>query len=322
MSVEKIEAVGGEKVNSSVHKPVLLKEVMQFLDPHPGDFIIDGTVDGGGHAAAIADAIGSTGTLLGLDWDEALLERCKARFAGRENIILLHGNYANLPEIISERKFEKADGLLVDLGFSSEQLELSGRGFSFSEAARVEPLFMTYDDSRTPVRQILREESEEALANIIYEFGDERMSRRIAKAIKERGRHQPIMTAGELADTVREVLTGGREGVPRGRYEHGRIDPATRTFQALRIYANGELENLKILLSSLGAIIKSGGRVAIITFHSTEDGIVKRAFQSMAKDSTLKIITKKPVEASQEEIKENPRSRSAKIRVAQINLIS
>jgi 16S rRNA (cytosine1402-N4)-methyltransferase len=310
-----------------VHKPVLLHEVITFLAPKPGDFIVDGTVDGGGHAAAIVQHIGSDGTLLGLDWDERLLKKCKARFAGQKNVILIHGNYAELPEILAEaaknisatkNNLDRADGLLIDLGFSSEQLEASGRGFSFSEARANEPLLMTYDDSRTPVWQILREESEASLANIIYEFGGERMSRRIAKAIKDHGRRKPIMTSGELADVVREALTGARSGENRGKYEHGRIDPATRTFQAFRIYANGELENLKTLLKNLGAIVKSGGRVAIISFHSTEDGIVKRAFQSLAKEGKIEIITKKPLEATREEIRENPRSRSAKIRAAKI----
>jgi 16S rRNA (cytosine1402-N4)-methyltransferase len=312
-----------EEEKVSVHKPVLLNEVITFLDPKPGDFIIDGTVDGGGHAAAIVEIIGPNGTLLGLDWDERLLERCKVRFAGQKNVKLVHGNYAELPEIVekisaTENNVSLADGLLIDLGFSSEQLEASGRGFSFREEFAHEPLLMTYDDARTPVWQILREESEESLANIIYEFGGERKSRRIAKAIKDRGRRKPIMTAGDLADVVREALTGGIDGKSRGKYEHGRIDPATRTFQAFRIYANGELENLKTLLKNLGAIVKPGGRVAIISFHSTEDGIVKRAFQSLAKEGTVEIITKKPVEATREEIKENPRSRSAKIRAAKI----
>ncbi len=300
----------------SVHKPVLLHEVITFLDPHPGDFIIDGTVDGGGHAAAIVDSIGSTGILLGLDWDERLLAKCKTRFIGQRNVTLLHGNYADLPEIMREHDLKKADGLLIDLGFSSEQLEASGRGFSFSEAYKNEPLLMTYDDSRTPVWQILREEDEKTLANIIFEFGGERMSRQIAKAIKDHGRKIPIMTSGALADVVRAALPGG--GKKKGAYEHGRIDPATRTFQAFRIYANSELENLKTLLKNLSEILKPGGRVAIISFHSVEDGIIKRAFQSLAKESKLEIITKKPVEALREEIKENPRSRSAKIRAARI----
>jgi 16S rRNA (cytosine1402-N4)-methyltransferase len=318
-------AIEEEYGSASVHKPVLLNEVITFLDPKPGDSIVDGTVDGGGHAAAIVDIIGPKGNLLGLDWDERLLERCKARFVGQKNVKLIHGNYAELPELLAaENNLNKAqadrraDGLLIDLGFSSEQLEASGRGFSFGEAHTAEPLLMTYDDSRTPVWQILREESEESLANIIFEFGGERKSRRIAKAIKDHGRRKPIMTSGELADVVREALTGGIDGKSRGKYEHGRIDPATRTFQAFRIYANGELENLKTLLKNLGAIVKPGGRVAIISFHSTEDGIVKRAFQSLAKEGTIEIITKKPVEATREEIKENPRSRSAKIRAAKI----
>jgi 16S rRNA (cytosine1402-N4)-methyltransferase len=299
---------------ASVHQPVLLKEVITFLDPQPGTFIIDGTVDGGGHAAAIVDLIGAKGTFLGLDWDKQLLERCKKRFAGNRNVILLHGNYAELPKIIKAngfvKKLDRADGLLIDLGFSSEQLEASGRGFSFREEFKDEPLLMTYDDSQTPVYQILREESEESLANIIFEFGGERASRRIAKAIKDHGRKTAIKTSGELADVVRGVLST--------KYEHGRIDPATRTFQAFRIYANGELENLKTLLASVGEIVKPGGKIVIISFHSVEDGIVKRAFQSLAKESKLLILTKKPIEGTREEIKNNPRSRSAKIRAAQI----
>lgn len=299
-------------VAGSVHTPVLLHEVLTLLDPHPGDFIVDGTVDGGGHAAAILDTVGPTGRVLGLDWDERLLERCRSRFAGRRNITLVHGNYAALPEILrTEFGGAAADGLLIDLGFSSEQLEVSGRGFSFGESAWSEPLLMTYDDAMRPVWRILREEREPTLADIIYRFGGERMSRRIAKAIKDRGRRAPIMTAGDLADTVRGALPGS--------YERGRIDPATRTFQALRIYANGELENLETLLANLDVIVRPGGRAAIITFHSLEDGIVKRAFQAMAKAGRAEILTKKPVGASREEIAANPRSRSANVRAIRIH---
>jgi len=295
-----------------MHKPVLLNEVLEYLGPHHGDFIIDGTVDGGGHAQAIVSSIGSTGKFLGLDWDERLLAECRERFASHEeggkNIFLVHGNYADLPEILHAKKLGTADGLLIDLGFSSEQLENSGRGFSFSESSYDEPLLMTYDDSRTPVHEIIRGMSEKELADIIFEFGGERGSRRIAKAIKEAGKKQPIMTSGQLAEVVRGAL-------PKS-YEHGRIDAATRTFQAFRIYANGELENLKTLLNELGDIVKPGGRVAIISFHSTEDGIVKKAFQSLAKGEKITILTKKPISASREEIKNNPRSRSAKLRAA------
>ncbi len=297
------------------HIPVLLEETITFLDPHPGDFIIDGTVDGGGHAREILGRITATGTLLGIDWDEALLAECKARIGGNKNVVLVHDNYANLPEIlkkVSEERGErlaKADGLLVDLGFSSEQLANSGRGFSFEEAAKDEPLLMTYNDSRRPVCAILREESETDLANIIFQFGGERLSRRIAKAIKDHGRKKPIMTSGQLVEVVRSA-------VPRG-YEHGRINPATRTFQALRIYVNGELENLETLLNDLPIVMKSGGKAAILTFHSLEDRIVKHAFQAFAKEKRANVITKKPVGPTREEILRNPRSRSAKLRVIQ-----
>jgi 16S rRNA (cytosine1402-N4)-methyltransferase len=293
--------------NHPEHVPVLLEETITFLDPQPGDFIIDGTVDGGGHAREILGRITSKGTLLGIDWDEALLAECKARIGGHKNVKLVHGNYADLPTILEEQQLPKADGLLVDLGFSSEQLAASGRGFSFDERSKDEPLLMTYDNSQRPVSVILREESETDLANIIFEFGGERMSRQIAKAIKEQGRKKPIMTSGELAEVVRGAVHKG--------YEHGRIHPATRTFQALRIYANGELENLAKLLSNLEHILKPGGKAALITFHSLEDRMVKLAFQKLAKESKATIITKKPIPASREEIQRNPRSRSAKLRV-------
>lgn len=296
------------------HVPVLLNEVLAFLDPRPGDFIIDGTVDGGGHAREILGRITDKGLLLGTDWDEALLAECKARLSGYKNAVLAHGNYADLAEILKEQKLPKADGLLIDLGFSSEQLAASGRGFSFEEAHKDEPLLMTYDDSRMPVSAILRETGEEELANIIFELGGERFSRRIAKAIKERERQAKskgrIETSGELADIVRGAVSRG--------YEHGRIDAATRTFQALRIYANGELENLEKLLASLPEIVKPGGKAAIITFHSLEDRIVKNAFRTMAKETSAVLITKKPVPATREEIVRNPRSRSAKLRVIQL----
>jgi 16S rRNA (cytosine1402-N4)-methyltransferase len=302
------------------HTPVLLKEVLEQLDPHPGDFIIDGTVDGGNHAAAILEKILPAGKLLGVDWDERLLESTKAKFRekfGDEgNVILIHGNYADLPnlllKIFEKENIGKADGLLIDLGFSSEQLESSGRGFSFSESAKNEPLLMTYSDTQTPVAQILREVDETELGNIIYEFGGERMSRRIAKTIKDYGRRKPIETSGQLADVVRTAL-------PKS-YERGRIDPATRTFQALRIYANDELKNLKQILDDLPNVLKPGGRAIIISFHSLEDRIVKLAFQKMAKEGIVQLLIKKPISATREEIKENPRSRSAKLRAVKMKI--
>ncbi len=293
-----------------MHNPVLLKEVIEALNPRQGNFMIDGTVDGGGHAAAIMQNIMPEGNFLGVDWDEAMIRKRidEKQYGDREQYVC--GNYADLPEIISREQFGKADGLLLDLGFSSEQLESSHRGFSFKDEFRDDPLQMTYDPSRRSVAEIIREETEESLADIIYQFGGERRSRAIAKAIKLAGRKTPITTTGELAEVIRKVLPGN--------YEHGRIDPATRTFQALRIYANGELENIAKAIESLPDILKSGGRVTIISFHSLEDRIVKQKFQALAKQNTITIITKKPIAASREEIAENPRSRSAKLRVAKM----
>jgi 16S rRNA (cytosine1402-N4)-methyltransferase len=293
-----------------MHTPVLLNEVLAALDPQSGDFMIDGTMDGGGHAAAIMEKIGPSGIFLGVDLDPTMIERAKEKFSGMSGNYFVHGNYADLPEILAKENLGKADGLLLDLGFSSEQIEESGRGFSFSAERADEPLLMTYDDSRTPVHGLLRSLSEQDLANIIFELGGERGSRRIAKAIKEQGRRRPIRTAGDLAKTVRLALPAN--------YERGRIDPATRTFQALRIYANGELENVKTVLGNLGAILKPGGRAAIITFHSLEDRIVKQAFQKMAKEKQGELFNKKPITASREEIRQNSRSRSAKLRAIKL----
>ncbi len=294
-----------------MHQPVLLKEVIKFLDPKPGDRIIDGTVDGGGHAEAIIEKIIPGGRFLGLDWDSRMLSDCKERIGECKDVFLLHGNYADLSTIIKNENFGKADGLLLDLGFSSEQLIGSGRGFSFDEASSKEPLLMTYDDSRMPVREMLRTMPEKEIANIIFEFGGERFSRRVARAIADREKKKPIMFAGEFAGVVRNAL-------PRG-YEHGRIDPATRTFQSFRIYANDELGNLERILGDLDVVMNPGGRAVIISFHSLEDRIVKLAFKKLAKEKNAEILTKKPVVACIDEIKENPRSRSAKLRAIRIS---
>jgi len=199
----------------------------------------------------------------------------------------------------------KANGLLLDLGFSSEQLEGSSRGFSFTKD---EPLLMTYSDDSEPAKEVLRKLGTKELAKIIFELSGEKYAMRIAKAIKDRERVQPIKTTREL----REVIVGA---VP-DNYERGRIDPATRTFQALRIYTNDELGNLKRVLGSMPRILKSGGRVVVISFHSLEDRIVKELFRDMARRGELQILTKKPIVPSTLEISQNPRSRSAKLRAA------
>lgn len=289
-----------------MHVPVLLQESIKALDPKPGEFFIDGTFGSGGHSRAILEKIGSNGKLLVLDWDEENL--VKNKLPSAPNMLLINDNYANLPEILKKKKLPKADGLLLDLGFSSEQLENSGRGFSFK---RDEPLIMTYSRESQPVYRLLAVLNERELEEILQKFGEERFAKRIASAIYQRRKNrQPIRTSGELADLV-------RQSVPKN-YERGRMNPATRTFQALRIYANHELENLETILQSLGKIVKADGRVAVISFHSLEDRLVKNYFRDLSKSGKMKIFNKKPITPAPEEVARNPRSRSAKLRAAQL----
>lgn len=289
------------------HTPVLLNAVIQALDPKPGEFFIDGTFGGGGHAREILNKIGPSGKLLAVDWDEKSFQE---HAISDSRVVCEVGNYADLPEILTQKGLPKADGLLLDLGFSSEQL-VGGRGFSFNPSiGGDEPSLMTYSKAAKPVREILKEISEEELARVIKEFGQERFAQRIARAIKSREIIRPIETAGDLSAVISRA-------VPKG-YERGRIHPATRTFQALRIYANHELDNLERALRNLGAILRLGGRAVIISFHSLEDRLVKNYFRDLEKVGQLKILTKKPIVASQEEIKQNPRARSAKLRAVKI----
>ena len=303
------------------HTPVLLTEVLLYLDPRPGTFVVDGTLDGGGHAEEILQRLKPEGTFLGVDLDPGMTERFAKRVRPKDvHVHVAHGNYADLPNILRDAGLPKADGLLVDLGFSSEQLGSSGRaapgerasshagrGFSFTND---EPLQMTYDPDAVPLRDLLLKVSEPDLANIIREFGGERMAGRAARAIVERHRKQRIETTGDLASIVRGAL-------PRS-YERGRIDPATRTFQALRIWANDELGNLPRLLKALPDILAPGGRAVIISFHSAEDRLVKQSFAAGKKSGRYELLTKKPITPSREEETRNPRSRSAKLRAIKL----
>jgi 16S rRNA (cytosine1402-N4)-methyltransferase len=284
-----------------MHKPVLLNEVLEILDPKPGEFFIDGTLDGGGHARAVIAGISPAGRFLGVDWDGAMLSNFKeSDRKGGTKIILVNDNFKNMKEILRQERIGKADGLLLDLGFSSEQIDGSGRGFSFRND---EPLLMTYDLQARPAWEWLGELREAALVKIIKDFGEERFAGRIAKAIKK---NLPMKTSGKLAEIVRSAVPGN--------YEHGRIHPATRTFQALRIFVNQELENIRTVLNDLPLILNPGARVAVISFHSLEDRIVKRSFRSFVADDRAELLNKKPIIATDEEVSENPRSRSAKLR--------
>lgn len=284
------------------HIPVLLNEVMEILKPQKGEFLIDGTFGAGGHSEKILEAVGETGKLLAFDWDEKAGARNKF-ILEKKNFIFANVNYANAKEFLREKKIPKADGLLLDLGFSSDQLEDSGRGFSFKKD---EPLVMSYGNNELTAYEVVNSYPEEKLAEIIKNLGEERFSGRIARVIVENRKKDSIKTSLQLAQIIKSA-------VPRS-YEKGRIDPATRTFQALRIYVNGELDNIKKILNDLPEIVKSGGRVAVISFHSLEDRLVKNIFRDMKKAGIADLINKKIISASRDEILNNPRSRSAKLR--------
>ncbi|MCR4328522.1 MAG: 16S rRNA (cytosine(1402)-N(4))-methyltransferase RsmH [Patescibacteria group bacterium] len=290
-----------------MHIPVLLEEIVQILKCEPGDFFIDGTINGGGHADVVLQKIGVQGKLLGIDWDEQVLAKGRARIGSNGNVILVHGNYADIPKILEDNRLPKADALLLDLGFSSEQMNTSGKGFSFSSD---EPLVMTYDADSESVADILRRIDEKELVRVIRDYGEERYAPEIAHAIVRHEKKSPITSSSELAEIIRGAVSPG--------YERGRIHPATRTFQALRIYANKELENLQCVIRELPNIVRVGGRAVIISFHSLEDRIVKNMFRDMAKEGKFSILTKKALVASHKEISRNPRSRSAKMRAVEI----
>ena len=287
---------------TNIHIPVMMKEVLETLSPQKGDFIVDGTFGGGGHATEIARNIAPGGTLLGIDRDTSVMSKAPTSFPDIKTIIVC-ANYASLPEILKNYHFPLADGLLLDLGFSSNQLG-EGRGFSF---LKDEPLLMTYNDEDEPLYKALRRLNKDELTSIIAISG-ERYARSLADAIWKEERKKPIETTGELVEIIKSVLPT--------HYERGRIHPATRTFLAFRIYINQELESLERLLDSLPQVLKPGGRIVIITFQSLEDKIVKDRFKQMAKDNKLSLLTKKPRIVSFLEIKANPQSRSAKLRAA------
>src|SRR3989344_1607464 len=286
------------------HTPVLLNKVLEILAPTSGQFVIDGTMDGGGHAAEIIKRITPKGTFLGIDLDKEMIAEAKKKFSGDEgvDINLVESNYADIPKILKDKKLGLADGLLLDLGFSSSQLE-SGRGFSFRKD---EPLLMTYGSTGPTAAEAVNGLSEKELADIFHTYGEERRSRQIAKRIVEARKKKRIMTTGELSSVI--------SGTVGKSYEGGRLDPSTRVFQALRIYVNKELENLSQVLTELPSIVRPGGIAAIISFHSLEDRLVKQAFRQMKNDGVGEILTKKPITADLEEQRNNPRSRSAKLR--------
>ncbi len=284
-----------------IHIPVMLEETVGAIEPREGDCVIDGTFGAGGHSALILEHVGATGKLLAIDWNEHAVRGCAERYAEDRRVTCAVGNFAEMSDIARLSLFPKADGVILDLGISSDELNHSGRGFTFQED---EPLLMTYSDNQESIADILKQVSEDDLAAIIKTYGEERYAARIARAIKQK---MPVETTKQLAD----IITAA---VPNQGKKY-RIHPATRTFMALRIYANRELENLEAAIAGLPQVVAPGGRVAIISFHSLEDRIVKHRFRDMAKEGKITVVTKKPVIPSDEEIKSNPRARSAKLRI-------
>jgi len=294
------------------HTPVLLQESLEWLRPLSGQFVIDGTIGSGGHAERIIAGIDPDGTLLGVDWDPNAVERAERRLAYqahsfRVSLKLVLGNYADIARIMERERLPKANGLLIDLGFSSDQLEDGGKGLSF---LRDEPLDMRYgvdERNNRSAADIVRASSEEELTRMFREFGEERFAGRIARAIVAQRKQAPIATSRELAETVSRAIPG------MFRFR-GSIHPATRVFQALRIVANHELENLSRLLSSIPEILSPDGRAVFLSFHSLDDRLVKHVFREYERSGMGSVLTKKPVTPSAEEVIANPRSRSAKLR--------
>jgi 16S rRNA (cytosine1402-N4)-methyltransferase len=288
-----------------MHAPVLYNEAIAALGLEEGDFAIDGTLGGGGHAKEILRRIGGKGRFLGVEWDETALSRARAALQNPANATFVHGSYADLPDILARERLPKADALLLDLGFSSDQLETSERGFSFQ---RDGPLDMRYDTREGETAEgLIARSSVAELVHIFRTYGEERQAEKFAHAIHEAKRHGAIRTSGMLAKVITDAA-GGR----------GRIHPATKVFMALRIAVNHELENVRAILSSLGSVVRSGGRVAVITFHSIEDRVVKEKFRALAKEGSAEILTKHVVKPTRAETFANPRSRSAKLRVLTI----
>jgi 16S rRNA (cytosine1402-N4)-methyltransferase len=285
------------------HEPVMVPQVLDLLAPARGGVFVDCTVGLGGHSRALLHAGASR--IVGLDRDEAALAIAgEALAAFRDRVELVHADYRDLDRVLDERGISGVDGALADLGVSSMQLDEDGRGFSFR---RDEPLDMRMDRSRGDTAgTLLQQADEEDIADAIFRFGEERFSRRVARAIVNARREAPIETTGRLAAIVRRAVPH------RGRQ---RIDPATRTFQALRIWVNRELEGLDEFLARATERLLAGARLAVITFHSLEDRIVKHAFRALAApDGALRVVTKRPLTPADDEVARNPRARSAKLR--------
>lgn len=288
------------------HLPVMASEVVEQLRPERGGVFVDCTVGLGGHSSALLAA--GAGRIIGLDRDLDALDRARQTLAPwSERVALVHADFRSIDAVLDRLGVTLIDGALADLGLSSLQLEAPGRGFSFQ---RDEPLDMRMDrNAGETAADLVARSDERELADAIFQYGEERHSRRVARAIVRARRESPVATTGRLATIVRQVIPY------RGRL---RIDPATRTFQALRIWVNQELEGLDRFLEAAARRLRSQARLVVITFHSLEDRIVKRTFRALEKSEvTMRVLTRKPLGPTEEEVRRNPRARSAKLRAVE-----
>jgi 16S rRNA (cytosine1402-N4)-methyltransferase len=287
------------------HKPVLLKEVIENLNINPDGIYIDATVGAGGHAKEILKKLSKKGQIIALDVDETAVKIANDNLGHYHNVRIYNENFINIPELLKNLGINFINGILFDLGVSNMQLSVPERGFSFQLDGNLD---MRMDKNKEiNAEYIINKFSYEELVSIFKNYGEERYSKRIAKKIIEKRRFQPIKTTLELANIIKSAVP----------YSNMKIHPATRVFQALRIYINNELENLDKVLNSIWKLLVKGGRIEVISFHSLEDRIVKQTFNKLKKENILNIITKKPIMPSEIEVRENPRSRSAKLRVAE-----
>jgi len=307
-------------IDENTHKPVLLAETIEVLKPQAAEIFVDATLGLGGHTAAILENFSET-RVLGIDQDPAAIEIARRRLEKFDDrITIFHQNFSGIKQVLAKAEIEKVDGILADLGVSSLQFDSAERGFSFRFDAPLDMRMNAESNSETAA-DLLATLPEFEIARIIYEYGEERKSRRIASRIVwKREQGEPVKTTKQLADLVEKAV---------GRGKQDKTHPATRTFQALRIAVNGELEILERFISDSIDVLKTGGRLAVITFHSLENRIVKQTFQKLAgkcfcpprlpqcvcgAKREVEILTRKPVVASERELEENPRARSAKLR--------
>ncbi|MGB9814222.1 MAG: 16S rRNA (cytosine(1402)-N(4))-methyltransferase RsmH [Thermovenabulum sp.] len=293
------------------HKPIMVNQVLNYLNIKKDGVYVDATLGGGGHFQEILNRVGEKGVVIGIDRDFDAIENAKKKFGGNRNVILIHDNYKNLKKILKELNIDAIDGILYDLGVSSYQLDKEDRGFSYRKDA---PLDMRMDKSQTlTAKDVVNNLSKDELKRIIYEYGEERFAGRIANFIVERRKIKPIETTFELVEIIKDAIPAKA----RRKGPH----PAKRTFQALRIFVNDELVGLEEAFEDAISLLKDGGRMVVISFHSLEDRIVKRLFNQFKKENDLpyklQVLTPKPVVPDEIELKENPRARSAKLRAAE-----